>query len=268
MSVFKRRGGGAAAASSAAKGVRAAPFGAPVPLMSTGIASLDDILCGGGVLSGSVVMYLPFAQASGSIAQIGAPAETGADTLAISAAEAYTELCSLYATAQGVVSGHVVVVIGEAPDNYLCNMMGPAADERDEKASLSSEASINASEASSNSSGSVPNQPTGADSDAPADTTERLERMRIAWRYEKAKREPTMSEGDRKELDAFCTTFDLSKRTSERVIERARAEERLFTQDISSGGLDAAWRAVERGVQHCEKLAASGMMCVSSGCES
>ena len=54
MSAFRRRTTAPGHARTPPEGVKAAPYDAPVPLLSTGIAALDDIMCGGGVLAGSV----------------------------------------------------------------------------------------------------------------------------------------------------------------------------------------------------------------------
>ena len=76
MSVFQRRTRTAAGAPP--EGVRAASYSAPVPLLSTGIAALDDILCGGGVLAGSVLLFVPCAETgTASPAELGAPASGG-----------------------------------------------------------------------------------------------------------------------------------------------------------------------------------------------
>ena len=74
MSAFRRRTTATGHARAPPEGVKAAPYDAPVPLLSTGIAALDDIMCGGGVLAGSVLGFVPCAgTANEPAAMLGAP---------------------------------------------------------------------------------------------------------------------------------------------------------------------------------------------------
>ena len=113
MSAFRRRTTAPGHARAPPEGVKAAPYDAPVPLLSTGIAALDDIMCGGGVLAGSVLGFVPCAgTANEPAAMLGAPM-LGGDLSATyndatySAAEAYTDLFLGYFTAQGLSLIHI-----------------------------------------------------------------------------------------------------------------------------------------------------------------
>lgn len=173
MSAFQRRtpGGGAAPA----HGVRAASYSAPVPLMSTGIAALDDILCGGGILAGSVLLLVPCAETgTGAAAMLGAPAvrdtaQAAFDAMGVAAAEPYTDLFLAYSAAQGIASQHVTVVIGPSSDHFLKHLMGRATEADDEKEV----------------------------------DTEAMQRMKIAWRYDQLQRVDAPLQ-ERKEGRSFC----------------------------------------------------------------
>ena len=243
MSVFKRRG--AAAGSAAPAGTRAAPFSSPAPLLSTGISALDDIMCGGGVLSGSLVLFVPFANtAAASVAQLGAPssasgASDGMASMQVAAADAYTELFLAYVLAQGLASQHVSAVAGEAADTFVNHLMGEA-------------------------DAGAPSSQTERKS-GPQEAAESMGKLNIAWRYDKLQRleSPFTGEGDAGTASgAFCSTFDLSKRISEQKVKQARDSGSLFTVDLSQpatligqSASERAWGAIEQAVTQCRAQA-------------
>lgn len=228
MSVFQRRtqAGGLAPAS----GVRAASYSAPVPLMSTGIAALDDILCGGGILAGSLLVLVPCSETgNASAAQLGAPsvrarARAAHDAQSAAAADPYTDLFLAYAAAQGLASRHVTVVIGPHTATFVGGLMGRATD------------------------------------DSATDETvdeESFQRMKIAWRYDKLKRVDAPFQP--KTEATFCSVFDLTKRIPREELAHAHEQGLLHTgAHDHARPLDAAWTAIERGVAQCRTQAAQG----------
>lgn len=228
MSVFQRRR--PAAAAPPPEGIRPASYSAPVPLMSTGVAALDDILCGGGILAGSLLAFVPCAgTGTAAPALLGAPAVDEAahaawDAMQVAAAEPYTDLFLAYTAAQGLDSGHVTVVIGPNPDAFVQGLMrradGGAPPEREEK------------------------------------SEEELQRLKIAWRYDRMQRVDAPFQGD--DAAAFCTVFDLTQRVPKDVLEDARASGLLHTCALDSTPMDAAWCAVEQGVAQCKAALEQG----------
>lgn len=227
MSAFQRRS--AASGGVQAEGVRPAPYRAPVPLLSTGVSALDDILCGGGVLSGTILAFVPCAgTANLPVAQLSAPLRGDEwrathDEGAVAAAEAYTDLFLSYIAAQGIASRHTTVVIGEAADVFVSRLMAPA-DEATAQTDESTEA-------------------TKADG-AP--------RMKIAWRYEKAARSAPP------QAPESCTMFDLSKRMQAATLRDAEQNERLYVASLDEDTpLGSAWAAIQGAAARCRAAAAA-----------
>lgn len=236
MSAFRRRAGRAGDAPTP-KGVRTAPFIAPVPLLSTGIPALDDILCGGGILAGSVLTLVPCAgTANGSVAELGAPAKGGElgavfNEQILSAADVYTDLFLSYVTAQGLASEHHCVVLGESASSFVTHLMGRVDDPE------------------------APNMDRYVERAAESEpSAESMQRMKIAWRYDQSKPAPPPLSVD----PLFTTVFDLSKRISPHLLRQAEANHTLTTSSLDMGhALTSAWHTIEQSVQHCQALAAS-----------
>ena len=240
MSAFRRFTSSPSHARKVPEGVRSAPYDAPVPLLSTGIPALDDIMCGGGILAGSMLAFVPCAStANESAAMLGAPMLGGDlhatyDDAAYSAAEAYTDLFLGYVTAEGLASHHVNVVIGESAESFVSQLMSQA--DESEETSSSAGSKVSASSSST-----------------PKDSThvaEDIQRMKIAWRYGQQPREM------RKHSLPSATTshvFDLSRRISPDTIRQAKAEQQLTTVSLDTEDpFRVAWDAILQAVEHCK----------------
>ncbi|KAN0060274.1 Elongator subunit elp4 [Thecaphora frezii] len=257
MSSFKRRGASAAAATAWPPGVRPSSFSSPVPLVSTGVPALDDILSGGGLSSGSLFTILPTtATAALSAAQIGSAATTAAaraesDHIARAAAEPYAELILAYAVAQGIAAKHRGLAIGEDVDTFSCNLMARAGDLEDKELQkiMAEEAASSAlpPATSSEDSQPSPSERLGIVPDEDEDggkgltQSQRDKKMKIAWRYEKMNQFKTTVDESAKgkdESEAFCSTFDLSRRISPRILQKAKADGVLDTLEIDLDDYD------------------------------
>ena len=194
------------------------PYSSPVPLLSTGIPALDDIMSGGGVLSGSLVTFVPCEQtAAASLADIGGKRAPDLGTVA---ADAYTDLFLSYATAKGLVSRHMTAVAGFDPDAFCAALMGTAGEE-------SAQA-------------------------APQGGAQEPEKMNIAWRYDQLQRiDAPFQHGD----EAFCATFDLSRRIAPGALEQLRADGTLHTMSRS---LDDTIHTFEHLGAECRRRAQQG----------
>ncbi|KAL4400366.1 Elongator subunit Elp4 [Malassezia pachydermatis] len=168
--------------------------------------------------------------ANGSMAQLGAPV-LGGDGRAlyqdesVSAADAYTDLFLGYATAQGITSHHTTVVIGEAADAFVSNLMGQAED------------------------------PTTVDESdtSVTQTADDLQRMKIAWRYDhtRTSTKPSLPA-------AMNTVFDLSKRIPYSIIRAAKDAHLLHVASLDmDDALTVAWDAIQTAVEQCKAQAAS-----------
>ena len=191
MSSFKRRG--TAAASALPAGVRPSSFSSPVPLVSTGVPALDDILSGGGLSSASLFAIIPTTgTAALSASQIGASATTPAaqaesDHISRSAAEPYTELLLAYSLAQGIASKHTSLAIGEDVSGFASSIMARAGDVEDKELAKLQEAQASAQveqqgDSPSERLGTVPDEDDESEETTPSAQRER--EMKIAWRYQ------------------------------------------------------------------------------------
>ncbi|PKI85537.1 Elongator subunit elp4 [Malassezia vespertilionis] len=230
MSVFKRRGA-AQRSAPPAEGVRTPSFKSPVPLLSSGIPALDDILLGGGISSGSVLTFVPCADtATASVAQLGATSvhdgvRDAADAFCLALVEPYTDLLLSYSAAQGIVSQHVSVVLGDAPDAFLEGLMGVAGEAEPKKEALVEE------------------------------TTEDVQRMKIAWRYDHKQRAESLTTP---QAAPFSSVFDLSKRMAPTVLDQRRDKGMLYTFDPSLSNGDpfaGAWATIEKALTKCHDMA-------------
>lgn len=278
MSSFKRHGTAAVAALPA--GVRPSSFSSPVPLISTGVSALDDILSGGGLSSGSVLAILPATgTAAQSAAQIGASSSSASsaaetDHVARSAAEPYVELLLAYSIAQGIAAQHRGVVIGEAGSSFVKGLMARAGDlDEQQLATLSSvESAKSADETPTGPSDQLDTVPDDGDDEADVDSAlgiapvsvQREREMKIAWRYERMKQfSTTVSSGSTKTAETeqpFCNTFDLSRHIPARLLQKARQDGNLDIADVDTfaprdSAYDQAIRHIELAAQRCRQQA-------------
>lgn len=231
MSAFRRRTTAPEHARTPPEGVKAAPYDAPVPLLSTGIAALDDIMCGGGVLAGSVLGFVPCAgTANEPAALLGAPLLGGDmsatyDDATYSAAEAYTDLFLGYFTAQGLASHHMNVVIGDSADIFVHQLMSQAE---------SAEANENETEMVGD-----------------------MQRMKIAWRYGGQRPLPQQRTLP---SSTISSVFDLSKRIAPETIRRAKESQQLKVVSLDTDhAFETAWCAIEEAAEKCRTLSQTQM---------
>ena len=196
-------------------------------------------MCGGGILAGSMLAFVPCAStANESAAMLGAPMLGGDlhatyDDAAYSAAEAYTDLFLGYVTAEGLASHHVNVVIGESAESFVSQLMSQA-DESEDTSSAGSKSSASSSSTSKDS--------THVAGD--------MQRMKIAWRYGQQPREM-----QKHSLPSATTShvFDLSRRISPDTIRQAKAEQQLTTVSLDTGDpFRVAWDAILQAAEHCK----------------
>lgn len=253
MSSFKRR---VNATSGSAPlpllaGVKPSSFSSPVPLVSTGVPALDDLLSGGGLSSGADLLLLP---ASGTAAH--SAAHTGASTSTPSAtaetdhaaralAEPYLDLLLGYSVAQGIASSHANIIIGEDVAGFTSGLMARAGDLDDQFLAQLGPATAPAADAEAPSDSldtvvdeddaQTPSSKTPAEGDV---TSQREREMKIAWRYHSMKQfNTTVNEPSTSAAGAgarpFCQTFDLSKRIDPRLVQHAAAQGRLEVVDVA-----------------------------------
>ncbi|KAF8306842.1 PAXNEB-domain-containing protein [Clavulina sp. PMI_390] len=190
MSSFKRKGsatGGGSGRQSLPPGTRSSSNVSSVPYLSTGIASLDDVL-GGGIPLGSVLIVL-----------------------APDLHSAWGTLIQRYFAAQGIALGQQVAVLGDEEDaaNFVngCMWLPPSKDSAD-----TSGTSASGSGAQKSSKADEEDEE-AADSDA---------KIKIAWRYEKMQQFQTTIASSSSSSDGYCDTFDLTTRIPESVVDAAK----------------------------------------------
>ncbi|GAC99483.1 hypothetical protein PHSY_007085 [Pseudozyma hubeiensis SY62] len=265
MSSFKRRvnpASGSTASLPLPAGVKPSSFSSPVPLISTGVPALDDLLSGGGLSSSSNLLLIPATgTAAQSAAQIGASSSTTAasaetDHAARAAAEPYVELLLGYSVAQGIAADHVGVVIAEDAKGLVNGLMARAGD-LDEQllkriGASSASARVGQEEDAVGPSESLntvtdDDEAEGPDASSPGSTegntegkasaAQREREMKIAWRYHSMKQFNTTvnepgSSSSSSEPTPFCQTFDLSRRIDTRIVQHAVEQKKLELVDI------------------------------------
>ena len=285
MSSFKRRVNPASGSASAPlpAGVKPSSFSSPVPLVSTGVPALDDLLSGGGLSSGSGLLILPATgTAAQSAAQIGASSSTPAasaetDHAARAAAEPYVELLLGYSIAQGIASGHHGIIIGEDVGRLVGGLMARAGDLDEqlvEQLGPKSTAQEGEVEGPSDHLDTVQDDDEAESSDvkpvtesAEGNSTDpqREREMKIAWRYHSMKQFNTTvneasssSSSTSSEPTPFCQTFDLSKRIDSRITQHAVDQGKLEIVDVSTSASASSSRGVnsyEVAYKHIEAAA-------------
>ena len=236
-------------------GIKNATFSSPVPLFSTGITALDDILSGSGLSSGALLTLLPSTGTYPLPLQDSAAAD---EPLALPAAEPYTELVVAYGVAQGLHARHCNIVVGEGADSFVQRLMARIGDEDDER-QQKREAST---EQQQKQMAGVSLQENKEKEDQDGETKSSNETasdsaLKIAFRYDKMKAFSTSVGGsssnsasaftrsgsseaaaaaaslERAEQESqFCAQFDLSRRVRRATLAKAREEDRLFTLDL------------------------------------
>lgn len=280
MSSFKRRVNPASSSSTSAPlpaGVKPSSFSSPVPLVSTGVPALDDLLSGGGLSAGSELLIIPASgTAAQSAAQIGSSSSTPAataetDHAARTAAEPYVELLLGYSVAQGIASGHHGIVVGEDVGGLVGGLMARAGDLDDQLLAQLGAAKQQNEEAE----GPSEHLDTVNDEDEPdsksveavgGESKEQREReMKIAWRYHNMKQfNTTVNEASSSNEPApFCQTFDLSKRMDGRILQHAMESGKLETVDIAEDGernaYEVAYSRIEAAAERCRRLQQPGV---------
>lgn len=297
MSSFKRRVNPASASAAAPlpAGVKPSSFSSPVPLISTGVPALDDLLSGGGLSSGSDLLLIPATgTAAQSAAQIGASSSTPAasaetDHAARAAAEPYVELLLGYSIAQGIASGHHGLVIGEDVGGLVGGLMARAGDldeqlvaklgpksaphapvEEEEVAGPSDHLNTVTDEEDADNAETKSTSEDAASTGGAGSDAQREREMKIAWRYHSMKQfnttvnEPSSSSAS--EATPFCQTFDLSKRIDSRILKHAVDQGKLETVDISTAAsgsrgansYDLAYKHIEAAAERCRRQLAAG----------
>ncbi|KAK0531333.1 Elongator subunit elp4 [Tilletia horrida] len=217
-------------------GVRPSPTSSlPQPLLSSGIAALDDLVAGRGMPSGTTLLLLPEDYTQPLTTSRASSASQPLDAWALAAAEPYTDLVLAYGIAQGIAHRHVNIVIGEQAGAFCQSLMARIGDEPEPASSSSSPASTSATAA---------NSKQGA-----SDSTD----LKIAFRYANL---PILNNDDQDQPKAaaqgaqstfssssasseFPSPFDLSRRISPRVLEKARADGLLHCIEVGPS-LDAS----------------------------
>ncbi|KAF7784477.1 hypothetical protein Agabi119p4_642 [Agaricus bisporus var. burnettii] len=196
MSSFKRKGSAKSPTLPSYSGTRPCPTSSSTTITSTGIPSLDDILGGGLPLSCSMLILAPDYHSS------------------------YGSLVQKYFVAEGLASGHRVVLVDSDPKNFVRDLMWYQ--------------SNSTTAGSRGSSGDRSGR--GGDSDAEAEqTTDGDQKIKIAWRYEQMKRFQTSVEPMSASSDDYCHTFDLSMRVPDSIIEAAREAGNLIYLEVGYG---------------------------------
>ncbi|ESK98393.1 elongator complex protein 4-like [Moniliophthora roreri MCA 2997] len=182
MSSFKRKTTSKQTAT--LPGTRVSPGSIATVLTSTGIPSLDDILGGGLPLSCSLVVTAPDQHSS------------------------YGELVQKYFVAQGFVSKHNILLIGEDPSQFAKACMW-----------MSGSSSLHTVE---------------AEEEGEAERSD--EKIKIAWRYENLKPFQTTVGPSTPSTEDYCATFDLTTRIPDSFIQKALSTGQLSICDVNSFG--------------------------------
>lgn len=228
-------------------GLRPSPFPALVPLFSTGLASLDDVITGHGIPASSLLALCP-AQGLTSISTMKRPdehpmsksdslpkpsrnaASTSRATLeALRAAEDVLLDIMGYGASQGLLAEHNVLIIGSEAEKFAHTRMPARA--------------VSRSEAS------------GGHEKNPS---EKEEEMKIAFRYAHRPKfkttvdEPQMTANDSDAIPSehrFRAPFDKNHNVSASEIASSQHSHTHRLQCIETTRYDEAWRAIETEVQ-------------------
>lgn len=191
----------------------------PLPLFSLGLQSINDVLTGVGLPSGSLALFLP--QQSTSSRGGFADEDSDSERIRVEAAQAYADLANRYAAAQGIAAGHRVLVIGQGANRWVNGLMGWAgAQDTGSKTSDTRSPSSSSSVQTAEQRKKDPN-----------------DKLKVAFRYENMKRiqddegsDPSSSSSS--SAQPFVHPFDLSTRLSPQIIDEAKRSGNLVVRDI------------------------------------
>ncbi|KDN45922.1 hypothetical protein K437DRAFT_256441 [Tilletiaria anomala UBC 951] len=256
-------------------GVKPSTYSSPVPVVSTGIAALDDIISGSGLPSGSLLLLIP-STGTNPLPPVATGAPEALDSLALSAAEPYNELVLQYGIAQGLYAGHANIVIGECAEQLANSVMARIGEEQGAEKEAEATSSHKQEDQQVDRLAAMALTSSEDDEDDPSATpsiSSSSGQLKIAFRYDRMSRFSTSISSHQKAANQsqkaedeakFCAQFDLSKRVSPRVLEKARARDGLHFFDVAcdSGEADAyeeAWRAIEARVNSIASSCSSNL---------
>ncbi|CAO1632301.1 unnamed protein product [Jaminaea pallidilutea] len=208
----------------------------PLPLFSLGLQSINDVLTGVGLPSGSLALFLPQQSTSGRSGF--ADEDADSERIRVEAAQAYADLANRYAAAQGIAAGHRVLVIGQGANRWVNGLMGWAgAQDTGSKTSDTQSPSSSSSVQTAEQRKKDPN-----------------DKLKVAFRYENMKRiqddegsDPSSSSSS--SAQPFVHPFDLSTRLSPQIIDEAKRGGNLVVRDIDDddddGSTDATINSYE-----------------------
>jgi elongator complex protein 4 len=238
MPSFKRREP-AIAQRKLVQGLRPAPYPSLVPLFSTGLASLDDVLSGSGLPSSSILALCPalglatLASDENDTTQSRLPpvASSSSQTLdVLKAAEDVALSLMSYSIAQSLVSSHETLVIGKDARGMVFERVPSRATARDYGQQVAEEKQ---------------------DDDS----------LTIAFRYAHRPKFKTTVDEPEAALEAdipaehlFRAPFDMSKRWKREDIEAAEGRERGKLKCIEAVSYDEIWNAIKQEAERCKRL--------------
>lgn len=223
-------------------GLKPAPYPSIVPLFSTGLASLDDVLSGSGLPSSSILALCPALglatltsdeQNQDSLqAKPTSIASGSSQTLeALKAAEDVALDLLSYSIAQGLIAGHEQVVIGRESRNVVQDRIPSRATARDY--------------------GQTPEEKSD-------------DSMTIAFRYaHRPKFKTTVDEPEASinsssseipEEHLFRAPFDMSRRWKRSEIQACEERERGKLSIVEGATYEEAWHAIEQEAERCKRI--------------
>ena len=244
MPSFKRREP-AVAQRKLVKGLRPTPYPSLVPLFSTGLASLDDVLSGSGLPSSSVLALCPALglatltcdeQEQEKLQPKSSPAASGSSqTLDVlkAAEDAALNLMS-YSIAQGLVSSHETLVIGKDARGFVYERVPSRAMARDYGQTVEQQ-----------------------DDDALTIAFRYAHRPKFKTTVDEPQAAVEASTTDIPEEHLFRAPFDMSKRWKREDIEAAEGRERGKLKCIEAASYEEVWNAIQQEVDRCKRLAAN-----------
>lgn len=227
-----------------ATGLRPSPHPSLVPLFSTGLASLDDVLSGSGLPSSCLLAICPALGLAGLASpehdqqtslQRQASNASGSDQTieALRAAEDVVLDLMSYSIAQGLVGQHETLVVGKQASKLVKDRVPAMATSRDYGHSSQQQ-----------------------DEDA----------LTIAFRYaHRPKFKTTVDEPEvggeagasateTPEEHLFRAPFDMTKRWSNEEIVAAQGRERGKLRCIDESSYEEAWEAIAKEAERCKRL--------------
>ncbi|EPQ60883.1 hypothetical protein GLOTRDRAFT_68898 [Gloeophyllum trabeum ATCC 11539] len=156
----------------------------------------------------------------------GLPLSCSCAILASDSHSAYGELIAKYFIAQGLAVKQRTLVIGDGAKEFVSECMWTPG--------------------TSGSSSSIPSTPGNEDEEEKAGEDDN--RVRIAWRYEQMKQFQTSVNTTNSSNGEFCSTFDLTARIPNQVVEAACLADELICIPVSHAGTSFAPRDILRDV--------------------